>query len=297
MMTMTNETNRRHGRLWAACVVTVLSLVTGLCVALCPPADAAPKPKLVKRAPAAPDYTEDIRSDGEAVTVLLNGWPISEMQGGQDAGLINYAVIDGTNHLAVTIAPPPSHTKAHTVDKATALIQKDSTTVFSLKWRADAEPPQPLPLHKEITFQSGTHFGPRAWQTAPQITLDTTTKEAIRVQAHRFRDTLNAKNLDGMVKVFAVRDREDAISHGEAPEQNAVEARGEYQEMLARPDWHMEPVHDDHMQFHLLADNRVVLVDYGEDNGVLETVPDSNGDINGFFMYLSFLDGQWTIVR
>lgn len=242
-------------------------------------------------------YTQDVRSDGEAVTVTLNGWPVSEMSGGQDTGLINYAVIDGTNHLSVTIAPPPDHKKTHTVDKASALIQKDDATVFSFKWRADAEPPQPLPLHKEITFQSGTHFGPRAWQNAPKITLDTATKEAIRAQAHRFRDILNTKSLDGMAKMFAVRDHDQAISYGETQEQNTAEARADYQEMLARPDWRMEPVHDAQMQFHLLADNRVVLVDYGLDNEVLETVPDSNGDTNGFYMYLCLLDGQWTIVR
>ena len=244
------------------------------------------------------DYTQDVRSDGEAVTVTLNGWPIADMHGWQEAGLISYAVVDGANHLSVTVAPP--HKKTHRGDEVTVLIQQWDTPVFSLTWKADAEPPQPLPLHREITFQSHTHFGPRAWQNAPQITLDAAKKQAIRTQAHRFRDILEAKNLDGMVKVFAVRNREDAISHGEDPEQNAVTVRRHFQEMLADPHWHMEEVYDDHMQFHLMADRRVVHVGYvaaGMDLDVLTTLPSPEGEVISFDMYLSFLNGQWTIVR
>ncbi len=242
-------------------------------------------------------YTQDVRSFSQIVTVTLNGWPIADVVGGQDAGLINYAVIDGANHLAATIAAPPGGKKADLVGTAMVLIQKDDATVFALKWKADATPPQPLPIHKELTFESGTHFGPRVWQSAPQITLDTATKQTIRAQIHRFHDTLDAKDLDGMVRMFAVRDREDALSHGEAPQQNAIAAREDYQEMLSRPHWRMEPVHDDHLQFYLIADKRVVLVDYGPDSGVLETVPDASGDVNGFHLYLSLVNGQWTIVR
>ncbi len=244
----------------------------------------------------AADYTEDVRSDGEAVTVLLNGWPIADMQGGQDAGLINYAVIDGTNHLSVTIASPPSG-KSGSADTATVLIQNGPELILSLKWKASATPPQPLPLHKAATFQSGTHFGPRVWQTTAPVTLDEATKEAIRAQVHRFRDLLEAKDLNGVVQMFAARDHEDAISHGEAPEQNTAAAREDYQQMLADPHWRMAPIQDDRLQFHLIVDKRVVLVDYGKDTHVLTTLPAPNGDVTAFDLYLSHVNGQWEIVQ
>lgn len=299
-----NHSTRRTGivRVTAGCLAVLATLVVL--------ANAAPKSTLAKKPNFAKKlakdrraqmtdvfYAQDVRSFSQILTVTLNGWPVADVVGGQDAGLINYAVIDGANHLAATIAAPPGGKKTDLVGTAMVLIQKDDATVFALKWKADATPPQPLPIHKELTFESGTHFGPRVWQSAPQITLDAATKQAIRAQAHRFRDTLDAKDLDGMVRMFAVRDREDALSHGEAPQQNAIAAREDYQEMLSRPHWRMEPVHDDHLQFHLIADKRVVLVDYGPDNGVLETVPDPSGDVNGFHLYLSLVNGQWTIVR
>lgn len=243
------------------------------------------------------NYTQDVQSDGEAVTVLLNGWPIADIQGGQQAGLINYAIIDGTNHLTATINPPPGKGKPGTSDTATALIQNGNATIFHLKWKANAAPPQPLPVHQETTFQSGTRFGPRVWQNAPPITLDDATKQAIRAQVHRFRDALDAKNLDGMVQMFAARDREDAVSHGESPEQNTVAARKDYQEMLADPHWHMAPVHDDKIQFHLIVDKRVVLVDYGRDTHILTTIAAPSGDVSAFDLYLSLINGQWTIVQ
>ncbi|AMR28505.1 hypothetical protein A0257_16335 [Hymenobacter psoromatis] len=248
-----------------------------------------------KRA-AAPDYTEDVRSDGEAVTVLLNGWPIADMQGGQHAGLINYALVDGPNYLAVTIAPPPGG-KPGSVDIATVLIQNGAKNVLSVQWKARTTPPPPLPLHQAATFQSGTHFGPRVWQTAAPITLDEATKAAIRAQIHRLHDLLETKDLNGMVQLFAVRDREDALSHGESPEQNTAAARKDYQQMLADPHWRMAPVHDDRLQFHLLADKRVVLADYGKDTQVLTTLPTPSGDITAFELYLSQVNGQWIIVH
>jgi len=244
-------------------------------------------------------YTQDVQSDGEVVTVTLNGWPVADLKGGQDTGLISYAVVDGANHLSVTIAPPAGGKKPGPADAATVLIQRDDAPPFSLKWRADAQPPQPLPLHREITFQSGqsgSHFGPRAWQNAPPVTLDAA-EQAIRAQVHRFRDTLNAKDLEAMVRTFAARDREDARAHGETPQQNEAAARADYQEMLAEPHWRMEPIHDERLQYHLVAGGRVVLVDYGDGRHVLTTVPAPNGDVSAFDLYLSLINGQWTIVR
>lgn len=243
------------------------------------------------------NFTQDVQSGGEAVTVLLNGWPIADIQGGQQAGLINYAVIDGANHLKTTISAPPGNGKPDLADAATVLIQNGNATIFSLKWKASATPTQSLPLHKETTFQSGTHFGPRVWQNAPPVVLDDAAKQAIRAQVHHFRDTLDAKNLDGMVQMFAARDREDALSHGEAPAQNTAAAREDYQQMLTDPHWHMAPIHDDKLQFHLIVDKRVVHVDYGRDTHVLTTVATPSGDVTAFDLYLSLVNGQWTIVQ
>ena len=241
-------------------------------------------------------YTQDVQSDGEAVTVLLNGWPLADIQGGQQAGLINSALVDGANHLTAIIAPPPDK-KPSSADTATVLIQNGNAVVFSLKWKANAAPPQPLPVHKEITFQSGTHFGPRVWQSAPPVTLDAAAKQAIRAQIHRFRDALDAKNLDGMVQMFAARDREDALSHGESPAQNTAAAREDYRQMLADPHWHMASIYDDKLQFHLIVDKRVVLVNYGRDTHVLSTTATPSGDVTAFDLYLCRVNGQWTIVQ
>ncbi len=254
-------------------------------------------PKSGRRATNAA-YTQDVRSDSPAVTVLLNGWPIADLKGGgQEAGLINDAVIDGANHLSVTVAPPPGGRKPGPADAASVLIQRDNATVFSLKWRADAAPLQPLPLHRDLTFQSGSHFGSRAWQSAPPVTLDAAAEQAIRAQVHGFRDTLNARDLEGMVRMFAVRDREDALSHGETPQQNAAAARADYRGMLAEPHWRMAPIHDERLQYHLVADGRVVLVDYGDGRHVLTTTPAPDGDVTAFDLYLSLINGQWAIVR
>ena len=97
--------------------------------------------------------------------------------------------------------------------------------------------------------------------------------------------------------MFAARDREDALSHGESPEQNAAAAREDYQQMLADPHWRMEPIHDDRLQFHLIVDQRVVLVDYGKSTHVLTTSPAPNGDVTAFDLYLSHVNGQWEIVQ
>lgn len=266
-----------------------------------PSTQAAPKtaPSTKKHAMSnSPDYAVDVRPTTLAYSVHLNDWPIADSpgvpQGQSTSTRVFTSIINGRNTLTLHIAQP-KHPSPR-IPYFEVRVRNAEGVVFTYVWDS-TKPHAPLPIQTEAHFETHVSHTPWTWQTGQKITLDAPTEQAINAQTRHLFDALSAKNAEEASALFAVRTREDGVVSGIAPAQAKQQAHEEWVQAFAGPHWRMDPADYAHLRYTLLAQGKVVLVQRADGGDVLRTVADPDGNVISYDIYLSLINGQWTIIR
>ncbi len=246
----------------------------------------------------SPDYAVDVRPTTLAYSVRLNDWPIADSpgvpQGQSTSTRVFTSIINGRNTLTIHIAQPKRPSPR--IPYFEVRVRNAEGVVFTYVWDS-TKAHAPLPIQIEAHFEAHVSHALWTWQTGQKITLDAPTEQAINAQTRRLFDTLSAKNAKEASALFAVRTREDGVVSGIAPTQAEQQAHEEWVEAFASPHWRMDPVDYAHLRYTLLAQGKVVLVQRADGGDVLRTVADPDGNVISYDIYLSLINGQWTIIR
>lgn len=284
-------------------LVLLLGVLLGtvLSLTLPPLAQAAPQTAHSARKVAmshSSDYAVDVRPTTLAYSVRLNDWPISDSPGVPE-GLststrVGTAIINGRNTLTIHIASPKRASSR--IPYFEVRVRDVEGVIFTYIWDS-TKPHAPLPVQLEAHFETHAPHEAWAWQEGQKFTLDAPIEQAIGVQVRHIFEALQAKNVAEASALFAVRSREDAVVSHIPAAQAQTQAHAEWVDAFASPNWRMDPADYAHLHHTLMANGRVVLVQRADGGDVLRTVPDPKGNVLSYDIYLSQINGHWTLVR
>jgi hypothetical protein len=163
------------------------------------------------------------------------------------------------------------------------------------------EPPAPTeyyPYEARLRFQVDPADAPpsRLWQEAMLIPWNDKQKQAVIQRLMLLHKALDQKDLKAVLKFLDFK----AVDAGGAQHMTPDEARKSQQEffeyLFSIDDWGMEPIDPENMDFHLLADDRILLV---SGNGMAPALRSSNPSGPRFLLpvYFALIQDVWLIVR
>ena len=246
--------------------------------------------------PLFPVFALDVPSTHQPFSVYLNGWLLDSSDGGPQAyfssSKIGIYVADGTNTLTLHILPT-----AHSYPVLSPFqvrIRSTDGEVFYYLW----DPSNPTEAKRPLPFTTQKHFTAHlphswAWQTAPKITLDAPTKQAINAHIKEMFDALNTKNVDKATALFLLEGQEGNVARNIPVVDAEAPVRTQWKQNFAIPNWHMLPINYATLTYDLIGDGRVVNVSGPGDTYVLVDA----GKNAAFDINLSLINGQWTQVR
>ncbi len=245
------------------------------------------------------DYILNVDSNPYAYTVRVNGWILSSSPGTANnhfsSTRLGLYLMQGKNTVSIHIGPPPKGVTPG--DKFDVQAQSLRGTLVSYLWDP-AKPHKPLPVQAEAHFEvPHLPLGPWAWQSAPKITLDAPTKQAINAHIKRLYDALNTKNVNEATALFALMNREDSATDGTSAAASDAASRANWVQEFAVPHWRMDPIDYAHLRYTLEADGRAVLVLRADGSDVLRIASDLGAKGGSYDLYLSLIHGQWTLIR
>lgn len=248
--------------------------------------------------PAFSLYALDIPNTKQAFRVSLNGWPVDSSDGGPQgyfsSTMVGEHIADGQNIVTIHVTAP-AHGQAP-IDRFQVRIRAKTGDVFYYDWEPN-DPKRPLPFQTEGYFEAHLPHGPWPWQTAPKITLDAPTKEAINTHIKRLFDALNTKNVEEAYALFAVQARDGYLARNLSVSEADAAGPAEWKRVFAEPYWHLKPIDYAHLRYTLLAGGRVVQVRQANDSSVLmDARADADGSHTAYDVTLCLIDSQWVLV-
>jgi len=289
-----------------AAAVSVLGSLAVTSLAAEPPSPApakqtAPTPHSASAISAVDHYSIyalDIPNTKQAFGIFLNGWAIDKNSGGTQGyfstQFVGDKIADGQNTVYIHLFDPPH---GAVPDRFQVRIRSSEGQAFYYDWEPN-NPKHTLPMEINKHFEAHLPHGPWAWQTAPKITLDAPTKQAINAFVKRLFDALNTKNVDEATALFAPRAKDDAISSNSSPEEAVAEVHQGWVEDFAKPGWRMDPIDYAHLDYTLCAEGRAVQVTRADGSYALRDgigKPDAPHD--SYDLLLCQVKGQWVFIR
>lgn len=247
-----------------------------------------------------PQFALDVTNTKLVYTITLNGFPVDASPGNTNGHFsstrVGEYIADGDNTIIIHLAAPePKFVSSIAVGLRTSSNPK----LFEYEWDASVPHPRPpLPVQKEGHFTTHLPTGPWAWQTAPKITLDAPTKQAINAHLKRLFDALDTKNMAESIALFAPRNHEIKRSQGWTAAEADKDSREGWEEEFTSPGWHLYPIDYPHLRYELVANGRVVHV-MRSDGGVplINATAEPAGGHASYDIYLCLVHGQWTVIR
>lgn len=245
------------------------------------------------------NYILDVDPNPYAYTVRVNGWLLSSSPGDADTHFsstrLGLYLVQGKNTISIHIGSPPKGVPpGHKFD---VRVRDAAGTAAAYHWDP-AGPHAPLPVQAEAHFDvPHLPLRPWAWQSAPKITLNASTKKAINAHIKRLYDALNTKNAAEATALFAPGNREDSALDGTSAAESDAASRADWMSRFAAPGWRMDPIDYATLHYTLEAGGRAVLVLRADGSDVLRTTLPLNGEGGSYDLYLSLVHGQWTRIR
>ncbi|MCP5158330.1 MAG: hypothetical protein H6975_02760 [Gammaproteobacteria bacterium] len=166
---------------------------------------------------------------------------------------------------------------------------------------APAEPPAPTeyyPYEARIRFPVAPSEAPpsRLWQEALPIPWDAKQKPAIIQRLALLHKALDQKDLKAVMKFLDFKAVDAGGAHYLAPDTARMSQQEFFEYLFSIDDWGMEPLEPENLDFHLLADDRVLLV---SGSGMAPALSSSNpaGPKFRLPIYFALIQNVWLIVR
>jgi hypothetical protein len=230
--------------------------------------------------------------------VRLNGLPVFSQAGGMRNrnALINHWIVDGRNTVSVLVAAPEGDAPADASPRAQIIITIDGAPAYTFN-REPGASAKPLPLAAAGEFQSGASFGEWSWQRADTVGLNRATITEINAYLQRAFEVLNAADLGQTRALFRVKAEEHAVAFGIPTARHLQNQDDFFRDLFAQPNWAMEPINFERLEYTLYLGGRVLGVRYKDGSDVLRSKPFGDGEVFRIPLLLSKLNGQWTVVR
>lgn len=164
-----------------------------------------------------------------------------------------------------------------------------------------AKPPAPTeyyPYEARIQFPVDLAEAPpsRLWQEATPIPWNDKQKQAIVQRLMLLHKALDQKDLKALMKFLDFKAVDAGSAHYMAPDEARQSQQEFFEYLFSLDEWGMEPLEPENLGFHLLADDRVLLV---SGSGMTPALRSRNPSGPKFLLpvYFALIQGVWLIVR
>lgn len=164
-----------------------------------------------------------------------------------------------------------------------------------------AEPPTPTeyyPYEARLDFQVAPADAPpsRLWQEAMPIPWRDSQKQAIIQRLTLLHKAIDQKDLKAVMKFLDFKAVDAGGAHYMPPDKARKSQQEFFEYLFSMDDWGMEPIDPENMDFHLLADDRILLV---SGNGMAPALRSSNSAGPKFLLpvYFALIQDVWLVVR
>ena len=252
--------------------------------------------------------------------VYLNGIPLALLLSSRNRSVsipVMQYLVAGDNH--VLLAVNPGSTPGTAMDGPDWTAPQEARASFRLvSYPAGAFPGDPGGLEHLARFwtgdgqEGGTRrlegtvdwpssqwpcpVGPWAWESAALLVLNASWGhiEDFIARVHR---ALGAGDAGFMLQLSNIHLRELAAAYSLELAQERQTGMDVFAEEFARPDWAMEPLEPNSYDLRPCAGGRLVECVRADREPILRALPDAEGDIYFFTMFVGVVNGQLRVLR
>ena len=253
-------------------------------------------------------YVAKIEKNGLLLTLLINDVPIVLFSRHTDVDIteqLNRWIKPGKNILSIYLHWPggisysPDEARFYLRLEAVEIGRKfrETPPLIEFIWPNTEREVEKYPYETQVAFDVESQDSPpsRLWREATQVVIDEVTRQTIIDLILQLHQALQAKNTQVLSTLLDFKGIDSGVSHYLTQEDSRKSQLEFFQFFFDIPNWQMLPLKIDALEFHLLSEQRLILVSRPGMEPALQS--NDAGPRLLLPLYFAQIDGQWLVVR